>query len=356
MKKILKILLILILVIIAALALLLGWLTVTEFKPAPVEAAAITRSGDNYTLTDGDRLRILCWNVGFGGLGKAEDSFLDGGTKAKPDSREVVHAYLEGICNTIAGKEPDLVLLQEVDVDSARTYGIDEREILSRDMSCETFALNYSCPFVPVPMPPMGKVNGGLYTMTNGLLIERAERVSLPCPFSWPLRIANLKRCMLVSWLPIEGSEKKLVLVNFHLEAYSEEEGKLAQMKQLCDVITAEYEKGNYVVAGGDFNMAFPGSLEVYPNEHTENWIPGELDMSLLPEGWGLAYDLTVPSCRLLNQPYDPADAAGTQHYVIDGLIVSPNVAPDSVATLDLGFEHSDHNPVLLELVLDKAA
>ena len=86
MKKLLKILLILILVIVAALAALLGWLTATEFNPAPVEAAAITRAGDNDTLHGGDRLTVLSWNIGFGGLGKAEDSFLDGGTKAKPDS------------------------------------------------------------------------------------------------------------------------------------------------------------------------------------------------------------------------------------------------------------------------------
>ena len=182
MKKLLKILLILILVIVAALAALLGWLTATEFNPAPVEAAAITRAGDNDTLHGGDRLTVLSWNIGFGGLGKAEDSFLDGGTKAKPDSRDVVYSYLDGIAKTIAENEPDLVLLQEVDVDSARTYGIDERGCLDSGMSCDTFALNYSCPFVPVPVPPMGKVNSGLFTMTDDLLIERAEHVPIPAP------------------------------------------------------------------------------------------------------------------------------------------------------------------------------
>ena len=68
MKKFFKILLILLLVIVAALAGLLGWLTATEFRPAPVEAAAITRAGDVDTLYGGDHLTLLCWNVGFGGL------------------------------------------------------------------------------------------------------------------------------------------------------------------------------------------------------------------------------------------------------------------------------------------------
>ena len=71
----------------------------------------------------------------------------------------------------------------------------------------------------------------------------------------------------------------------------------------------------------------------------------------MMPEGWTLAYDVNVPTCRLLNQPYNPEDEA-TQHYVIDGCILSPNVELVSVETLDEGFENSDHNPVFLKTIL----
>ena len=352
MKKIFSFLLKLIGILVLALVFLLGWLTATEFSPAPVEEAELSRAGDVDTLKDGDSLRILSWNVGYGGLGKDSDFFMDGGKDARSADEATVRAYLDGISATIAEEAPDLVLLQEVDADSSRTYGIDERGLLDRGMSCESFALNYSCPFVPVPVPPIGKVHSGLYTMTDDLLIERAERISLPCPFSWPLRIANLKRCLLVSYLPIEGSDKQLVLVNLHLEAYDDGEGKIAQTKQLREFITSEYGKGNYVIAGGDFNQVFPGSLERYPNTHPENWEPGVLDAELLPAGWTLAYDLATPTCRLLNQPYNPADKEGTQYYVIDGLILSPNVELKNVETLDVGFANSDHNPVRIEVSL----
>ena len=50
--------------------------------------------------------------------------------------------------------------------------------------------------------------------------------MQLPCPFSWPTRIANLKRCLLVERIPIADSDKELVLVNLHLEAYDDGEGK----------------------------------------------------------------------------------------------------------------------------------
>ena len=108
------------------------------------------------------------------------------------------------------------------------------------------------------------------------------------------------------------------------------------------------------MIAGGDFNQVFPGSLDVYPNTHPENWEPGVLDEKLLPEGWTLAYDLSAPTCRLLNQPYDPADTEGTQYYVIDGLILSPNVKLGSAETVDAGFENSDHNPVKIAVTLEK--
>ena len=354
MKAILKFILILLLVVVIAVGGLLGWLTATEFNPAPTESVEVGRPGEGGAVPAGEVLTVLNWNVGYAGLGRNEDFFMDGGKRSKPDEPDVVYAYLDGIMKTIREQAPDLVLLQEVDADSGRTYEIDERPYLETDMDNTAFAMNYSCPFVPVPWPPIGKVNSGLFTMTRDLKIESAERISLPCPFSWPLRIANLKRCLLVSHLPVEGSDRELVLVNLHLEAYDDGEGKIAQTNQLRDFIEAEYAKGNYVIAGGDFNQVFPGSLDVYPNTHPENWEPGVLDEKLLPEGWTLAYDLTVPTCRLLNQPYDPADTEGTQYYVIDGLILSPNVKLGSAETVDAGFENSDHNPVKIAVTLEK--
>ena len=354
MKGILKFILILLLVVVIAVGGLLGWLTATEFSPAPTASVEVGRPGEGGAVPTGEVLTVLNWNVGYAGLGRNEDFFMDGGKRSKPDEPDVVYAYLDGIMKTIREQAPDLVLLQEVDADSGRTYEIDERPYLETDMDNTAFAMNYSCPFVPVPWPPIGKVNSGLFTMTRDLKIESAERISLPCPFSWPLRIANLKRCLLVSHLPVEGSDRELVLVNLHLEAYDDGEGKIAQTNQLRDFIEAEYAKGNYVIAGGDFNQVFPGSLDVYPNTHPENWEPGVLDEKLLPEGWTLAYDLSAPTCRLLNQPYDPADTEGTQYYVIDGLILSPNVKLGSAETVDAGFENSDHNPVKIAVTLEK--
>ena len=351
LKKVFKALLILLLVIVLAVGGLFGFLTVTEFKPAPTEALDFFDIPDQPlpALTEGQNLRVLSWNIGYAGLGAESDFFMDGGVNSMAADKLTVQRYLDGIRAQLGVGDYDLVLLQEVDTDSKRTYGIDESRQLSIGQSVH--ALNYSCPFVPIPWPPMGRVHSGLMT-TSEYQIDSAVRVALPCPFSWPLSTANLKRCLLVSRLPIEGSDKELVLVNLHLEAYDDGAGKIAQTQQLMGLLQEEYEKGNYVIAGGDFNQTFPGSLDAFPMIDPELWTPGVLEESALPDGFLYKYDLTVPSCRLLNQPYDPADTAHTQHYIIDGFIVSPNVSVNAVETLDLGFADSDHNPVCMSITL----
>ncbi len=355
MKALRKLLLTVILILILAIGGFLGWLTMTEYTPAPVETLKASSREAETVLPEEATLDLLSWNIGYAGLGAESDFIMDGGENVRSADEATVKKYLSEIAK-VTQDGYDLVILQEVDTDASRTYGIDEADTLAWGDAYH--ALNFSCPFVPNPVKyvtdPIGKVNSGLLTLSH-YKIDSSERISLPCPFSWPLRIANLKRCLLVSYLPIEGSDKQLVLVNLHLEAYDDGEGKIAQTEQLKRFIQTEYEKGNYVIAGGDFNQVFPGSLEVYPNALPELWEPGVLDDSMLPagEGWQFVYSLDAPTCRLLNQPYDPTDVKNTQYYVIDGFIISPNVELVLVETLgDQNFASSDHNPVHIQVNL----
>ena len=130
MKKLLKGILILILIVIIAFGGFLGFLTVTEYKPADVEALELRMLDVEADPVPSEGLTLLSWNIGYAGLGKEQDFFMDGGTHARPGSTELVNRYLNGIAGSIADSGTDLVLLQEVDTDSARTYGIDETTAL----------------------------------------------------------------------------------------------------------------------------------------------------------------------------------------------------------------------------------
>mgnify|MGYP002241508406 CR=1 FL=1 len=88
---------------------------------------------------------------------------------------------------------------------------------------------------------------------------------------------------MLETRIPIKDTDKELVIINFHLEAYDSGEGKIAQSKKLAKKLQEEYEKGNYVIAGGDFNQTFEG-MDTYPITNKENWVPGIMRQEDLPE------------------------------------------------------------------------
>ena len=104
-----------------------------------------------------------------------------------------------------------------------------------------------------------------------------------------------------------------------------------------------EYESGRHVVIGGDFNLELVETR--FPNTTERKylfWVHRFPDEGL-PAGWRIAADPGTPSVRTNERPYRRGENYTT---VIDGFIVSPNVAVESVQGVDLDFQNADHNPV----------
>ena len=137
-------------------------------------------------------------------------------------------------------------------------------------------------------------------------------------------------------------------------EAFDNGEGKIAQTKALKEFIDAEYAKGNYVIAGGDFNQRFPGST-AFPAKWLDGWLPGQLDADMLDDGWQFVFDDSKPTCRANAREYNDEDARNHnwQYHVIDGFIISPNITKLSMDVIDEDFQNSDHNPVFMKFVLE---
>ena len=158
----------------------------------------------------------------------------------------------------------------------------------------------------------------------------------------------------MVDRIPLEGSDKELVIVNLHLEAYDDGEGKLAQTKMLSDLLQKEVEKGNYVIASGDFNQSFSNvDTSAYPILDEDLWAPGSIDVAEFGDDLTFHTDNTEPSCRSLDRPYAGADPENFQYYLIDGFIVSSNIRVESVETKNYEFAYSDHNPVRMTVTLE---
>lgn len=353
LKRIGQILLSILITLILIVAGFVIYLTAAEFKPEPVETLEIGGEAKK-TLQAGDSLSVLSYNIGYGSLDKTQDFFMDGGENVRPDSDENVRNNIAGIGKIMKEANCDVQFLQEVDKSSKRSYFVDQTASLSNLIGgTSAFAVNYSCPYVPFPLPTIGKVQSGLLTL-NSFGAENAQRIALTGTYPWPVRVAQLKRCLLVERVPLEGSNKELVLVNLHLEAYDDGDAKQIQTEELLKLLTEEYEKGNYCIAGGDFNQTFSEiDASKYPLVDPAYWKAGTLSSNILPDGWRFAVDDSAPTCRLLNQPYS-GDREKTQFYVIDGFIVSPNVEVKNVSVIETDFQYTDHNPVKLEAVLKK--
>lgn len=347
-KKVFKIIGVILLIIVIVLAALLVFLTAREYRPDATEKVEV--SAGSKVLNEGDSFTVLTYNTGYAALSKDEDFFMDGGSKVRPDDKAVVEENLSGISSIMKEQDADFYFLQEVDRDAKRSYNIDELDYYEEALGMTgMYACNFKCDFVPYPLPPIGKVEAGLVTMTD-YEVSDATRIALPESFKWPVKTCNLKRCMLETRIPIQGSDKELVLINFHLEAYDSGEGKIAQSKMLSEKLQEEYDKGNYVIAGGDFNQTFEG-MDTYPILDTENWMPGIIGSDDIPDSFSFAVSDNVPSCRLLSGPYS-GNYEDSQVYVLDGFIVSDNLEIKSVENIDTDFEYSDHQPVRLEVTL----
>jgi endonuclease/exonuclease/phosphatase family metal-dependent hydrolase len=351
-KIIVKLLATLVGLVLVAVLVFLGVATATEYRPRAKEALPITAAASKATIHDikeGDSLTLVSFNIGYAGLGKDQDFFMDGGKMVRPSSEQIVRDNLKGIEQTLQSNPADVYFMQEVDEDSKRSYNINEQRSLLESTGLNgAFAYNFKSMYTPYPWPPIGKVSSGLLTLTN-LDAADAERISLPVPFSWPVRLFNLKRCLLVERVSLgKDTKAELVLINLHLEAYSDPDARDSQTKVLLSLMKNEYAKGNYVIAGGDFNQDFPDTD--FP-EVADNWRPSVLDVDSIPDGWQVASDAKAPTSRLNNKPYS-GNAADTQLFGIDGFIVTPNVTVDEVETLDEQFAYSDHNPVRLRVTL----
>ena len=352
--RIVRVILIVLLTVVLLLAGMLAFLSATEYKPAEREDVSVTGNPAK-ELKLGDTVSLLTFNIGYGALGDNADFFMDGGKSVMTADKERVNKNLNGIISEVKEIDPDIVFFQEVDKNSTRSHHINEYEKFMDELTqyAFSFANNFKVAFLPYPVPPIGKVDSGVATASR-YKVTSAKRVQLPIPFSWPVRMANLKRCVLVSRIPIKDSNKQLVLFNLHLEAYDNGEGKQAQTKMLAELLKTEADKGNYVIAGGDFNQIFStADKSAYP-AYDGMWTPGEIDVSAFGEDFMFLMDASVPSCRSLDKAYADADKKSFQFYLIDGFIVSKNITVNLIETQNFDFVNSDHNPVLLEVKLNK--
>lgn len=336
--------------IVVVIILLFIWFTIKDYKPGKTEILEQTMK-DKAICEPGTELSVISWNIGYAGLGENMDFFYDGGKMVEPP-RIYYQICLNGIINQLNTMDiPDFFIFQEVDINSARSYYTDQAKLIQGLFPgmLHVFANNYKVPFVPVPWHhPMGKVNAGLLSLFR-YQSDSALRISLPGDYKWPVKLFMLDRCFTFNSFPVRNG-KKLILINTHNEAFDKGDMRIAQLKALKEVMENEYTRGNYVVAGGDWNQNPPGfDSTLLDKKYRTFSVKPSIDKNLLPEGWKWIYQQDLPTNRKVDEPYK---AGHTPVTIIDFFVVSPNIKVNSIKTYPFDFLYSDHNPVEMKFEL----
>ncbi|WP_032121379.1 endonuclease/exonuclease/phosphatase family protein [Clostridium amazonitimonense] len=352
MKKLFKIPLYLIIILVAIFIIYLIAMMVTDYKPKEIETVGIENNSSEKIEKD-KKYSITTMNIGYGGLDKGQDFFMDGGTGSRSISLEKTKENINNIFSSIVNKNPHFIFLQEVDKKSTRSFKFNEYEFIKDGLKeyASTFATNYKVFWVPLPLlKPHGTVNSGIanFSIYN---IEKSTRYQFAGEEDkWPKYLAMLDRCFLENRLRL-SSGKELILINAHLSAYDKNgQARLMQMDYLKNHVEKEYEKGNYVLVGGDFNNVMPGSdlKKFNGSKHKPEWLQ-YMPEELIPKNFKVAIDKNIPTNRDVNIPYTKGENFVS---IIDGFMVSPNIDVISVSTEDMQFKYSDHNPVTMDFIL----
>jgi len=343
--KIIRPFLYLLLILVGAFLLFLLYATIDDYRPQEVSAQSSECEPD--IITDSLQIKLLIWNIGYAGLDASMDFFYDGGKQMRPD-KEGVEGNMKGINSTLSlYKGFDFIMLQEVDQKSKRSYHINEFQTIKdqfKDYN-SSFGVNYDVGFVPIPLTePMGGVKSGLMTLSLPSP-SNVERRSFPGNYSWPMKLFMLDRCFLVNRYQV-SNQKELVLINTHNSAYDDGSLRAQQMTYLSEYLLSEYEKGNYVIVGGDWNQTPYGLEPELPSHHFDTDNLTFIEKDYPAPGWNWAYDASLPTNRRVATPYDKSNSLTT---VIDCFLASPNVELSEVKTIDLNFQYSDHQPVQIQ-------
>ncbi len=347
-------------------------------KPLTVQSRAESAAVSTETTYS-----AMSYNIGFGAYSQDYTFFMDTGYDDKgketcghygtAKSKGDVLTNTVGAVNAALAENPDFVMFQEVDVDSTRSYHVNQYKAITDAFPSydAVYCENFHSAFLPYPLYDMhGAVKAGLTTISSHK-IEEAERKEYTVSDSLS-KLFDLDRCFSVSKIKVQGSEKYLHIVNSHMSAY-DEAGiiRAKQMRELNAYLQSVKDAGDYLVLGGDFNH----DLITYNPEYSYNlsdnrafsmtkkapdWVSYFFDeegVSPLVDGFAVVASDNVPTCRNNDIEWD---VSKTFQCVVDGFIVSDNVEVVSHRNVATNggkkdtdwFAWSDHQPSYLEFKL----
>lgn len=350
-----------ILIVLAAVFVIVGGYLIYAFSSyyrlpdnMTLEIVELPEASSNKAVPVGEELTAISYNIGFGAYTPDFSFFMDGGVSSWGASKESTIADVAKAAGYVQSYEPDFVLFQEVDLDSTRSYHVDQEAILDEFFPKynRVGALDYDSPFLfwPLLQPHGSSVSElatySVYPMTSAL------RRSLPVSET-VTKIVDLDRCYSRITIPTENG-KDLCLYTIHMSAYGMDDSvRQGQIAMISEDMNADVNAGNYVICGGDFNhdllAADDADVSVgwampFPRENLPEKMKFVLDLWPREE-----VETMHHSCRDADAPYEE----GVSYTItVDNFIVSDNVEITSYDIPNTGYAYSDHEPIVIRFTL----
>lgn len=376
-KKVIKITGIILLALVIVLAAYIIYLyasyhRIPDNQELQVEEISQNTEAGN-ELTTEKNYSALTYNIGFGAYTPDFSFFMDDGKSSWAKSKDSVKETIKGAGELVASKDPDFALVQEIDLDATRSYHVNEYSILKENIPAYNcvFAQNYDSAFLFYPFTqPHGKSKAGL-ALFSKYPITGSLRRSFPISTSFT-KFFDLDRCYSISRVPVDNG-KELVIFELHMSAYGNSDAiREGQIRMLSEDMQKEYEAGNYVICGGDFNHDLKAAdTQLKASDADNNTQTGSED-SAEPESWAYPFPRSeLPehfsfcldqlsedeknnlwnSARNADMEYVPGE---TYTVTLDGFIISDNVECTKYENVNTGYSYSDHDPVYMEFQLKK--
>ncbi len=225
-----------------------------------VEDAELYKSKDIIdSQSVSDTLLIMTWNIRFG-AGRIHWFGDCCGDRVIMTEQEVT-THLEKLADYVCQVKPDILLLQEVDIESKRSAYIDQLQWLLDHtyFNYGVYASMWQSQFIP--SDGLGRMDMGGAILSRWKISD-TERIALPLRGDQDAltQYFYLRRCIIKARIELPNCDDFYVL-DIHASAFSTDDTK----KNQFDCLKGEMDKINDIpgalfVAGGDLNELPPGS------------------------------------------------------------------------------------------------
>jgi endonuclease/exonuclease/phosphatase family metal-dependent hydrolase len=209
------------------------------------------------------QVKVMAWNVKFGG-GRIDFFFDYWGDRTEMTLPEVEH-NLDGVYRLINEVDPDVLIVEEIEVNSRRSAYVDMvTELLERtNLNYGAFYEAWDTRFAPdeaTGRVQMGNAIFSKYPISKAERIRQADRTDQAFYETYFL----LHRC--VGRAEIDIGATTVAVYAVHAEAYDTDGTKTRHVQQLHQLLADETLP---VLMGGDFNNIPPSSIKTgsFPDE-----------------------------------------------------------------------------------------